>query len=222
MDQPGLDPELHREALRGLSRINLATGAAIHLWREIREHAAAKENPGLKVLDMACGGGAVAIGVRKRALREKLPMAVEGCDMSPVALEFARGRAVRANVNVRFFRTNLLDEPLPEGYDVLVCSLFLHHLDEDVAVDFLRRAAAAAGSMVLVNDLVRSTVGYLYAYTGCHLLTRSPIVRTDGPISAKAAFKPSELEQLAHQAGLGGAEVKRHWPEQMLLVWKRD
>ena len=51
---------------------------------------------------------------------------------------------------------DVLADSLPHGFDVILCSLFLHHLDEQPAVGVLAKMAAAAGQLVLVNDLVRS------------------------------------------------------------------
>lgn len=219
MDQPGLAPELHRGALKALGRIHRITGTGRRLFEEIRCLEPPASDRPLRLLDMACGGGDVAIDLARRAAEAGLPLEIDGCDMSPVALEFARERAADAGVKAGFFETDLLAEPIPAGYDVLTCSLFLHHLQNDSVTDFLRRAAAATERLLLADDLVRSVLGYAYTYTGCYLLTRSPIVRVDGPISVGAALKPSELEQLARRAGLE-VELKRQWPERMLLIWR--
>src|SRR5262249_61298949 len=84
-----------------------------------------------------------------------------------------------------FSACDVLREPLPAGYDAVVCSLFLHHLSAEQAVGLLRRMAAAAGRLVLVNDLARGRAGYLLAYLGTRLLTRSPGVHFDGPRSVE-------------------------------------
>ena len=136
------------------------------------------------------GGGDVPIDLAKRARRAGLDVRIEGCDISPVAVAFAARAASEAGVPVRFFPLDALNEPLPEDYDVVMCSLFLHHLAEDEAVRLLRKMADAARSLILVNDLVRSRLGYWLAWAGCRLLSRSPIVHHDGPASVRAAFTP--------------------------------
>src|SRR5439155_9017041 len=97
------------------------------------------------------------------------------------------------------------------GYDVVMCSLFLHHLSDEQAPVLLRAMADAAGSLVLINDLRRSRLGYTLAWLGCRLLTRSPIVHVDGPRSVAAAFSPEEALRIAERAGLHGATISRHW-----------
>ena len=122
---------------------------------------------------------------------------------------------------MRFFRMDALSDPIPEGYDVLTCSLFLHHLDEDEAVLLLGRMAAAANRLILVDDLARSRSGSWLAWLVCRALSRSRVVQYDGPASAAAAFTPAEALALASQAGLEGATIRRHWPSRFLLSWGR-
>jgi hypothetical protein len=59
----------------------------------------------------------------------------------------------------------------------------------------------AAGKMVVINDLVRSALGLGMVYLATRLLSRSPVVRTDGPRSVRAAYTLKEIADLATQAG---------------------
>jgi 2-polyprenyl-3-methyl-5-hydroxy-6-metoxy-1,4-benzoquinol methylase len=155
------------------------------------------------------------------AARTGLGVRVDGCDVSDEAVRYARGIAASCGVDVGFFILNALRDPIPEGYDVITCSLFLHHLDEAGAILLLKKMADATRRIVLVNDLERTRRGYWLAWTGCRLLSRSPIVRNDGPVSAASAFTRAEAQVLADQAGLEGAVLIRHWPERFLIAWSR-
>jgi hypothetical protein len=150
-----------------------------------------------------------------------LDIAIDGCDISPTAVAFAARAADAAGAAVGFFSLDALNEPLPEGYDIVTCSLFLHHLGEEEAVRLLHKMAAAARFAILVNDLLRSGAGYWLAWTGCRLLSRSPIVRHDGPVSVQAAFRLEEVRVLAERAGLDAARLGRRWPWRFLLSWNR-
>jgi 2-polyprenyl-3-methyl-5-hydroxy-6-metoxy-1,4-benzoquinol methylase len=230
MDQPGLDYSRHAEALRGLARINKVSRSDAILWSPLKRLARDRghRDAPLRLLDLACGGGDLAIALARRAARERLAIQIEGCDLSAQAIEFARHQAeTRGQAEkVRFFVLDALRDPLPTDHDVICCSLFLHHLDESGAVALLRRMAAASRRLVLVNDLIRSRLGSLLAWVGCHVFTRSPIVHWDGPASVAAAFSPSEVLFLADQAGLrqkpGTLTLTRHWPQRFLLTWSRE
>jgi 2-polyprenyl-3-methyl-5-hydroxy-6-metoxy-1,4-benzoquinol methylase len=218
MDQPGLDPHRHRQALAGLRRVNFWSGSARILWPPLTALARAVAPRPVRLLDLATGGGDVPIRLWHKARRAGLPVVIEGCDVNAVAVEHATGRAKQCGANVRFFTADALQGELPAGYDAVVCSLFLHHLTEDQAVGLLRRMGAAAGRLVLVNDLLRSRVGLLLARIGTHLLSRSEVVHVDGPRSVQGAFTVEEARALAERAGLSGATVERRWPCRFLLT----
>jgi SAM-dependent methyltransferase len=220
MDQPGLDVAQHHEALRALGRINLLSNTASTLWPRLASLARRLGRP-VRVLDVATGGGDVPIRLALRAQHSGVPLRVEGCDFNPTAVAYAQQRAREAGADVHFFTADALADPLPEGYDAVCCSLFLHHLDEEQAVNFLRRLGETAGHLVLVSDLERCWIGLLLAHLVGWVLTWSPVVRVDGPRSVEAAFTPAEARQLAERAGLHGAQIVRRWPFRYLLSWSK-
>jgi 2-polyprenyl-3-methyl-5-hydroxy-6-metoxy-1,4-benzoquinol methylase len=221
MDQEGLGKTEHFAALRGLARINWLSRSDAILWPSIERLARANRCSTIRVLDLATGGGDVPLALMRRAMRTGLNLRIDGCDVSPQAVEFARRKGAGTGLSVSFFTLDVLNEALPAGYDVLTCSLFLHHLDEADAASFLRKAADATGRNLLINDLVRDPVAYALAWMGCHLLTRSPVVRHDGPVSVAAAFSLAEVRVLAQRAGLHNASLVRRWPRRFLLSWSR-
>lgn len=221
MDDPELDHELHRRALIGLRRVNAVSGTVATIWKPIQQTAVDSGGP-IRVLDVACGGGDNAIDLARRAKRSGLPIRVSGCDLSLTALEIARDNARDCKVDVDFFQTDVLSDSLPGEFDVICCSLFLHHLDDDDVVRLLAGMKAAAKKMILASDLIRSRLGYVLAWTGTRLLTRSRICHTDGPLSVEGAFTTDEILALAARAGLDGVSLTRHWPQRYLLRWTRS
>jgi 2-polyprenyl-3-methyl-5-hydroxy-6-metoxy-1,4-benzoquinol methylase len=221
MDQPDLDVRRHRHALRSLERINWWSGSAGILWPPIWALARRTGKQPLRILDVATGAGDVPLRLWRKARRAALQVQMAGCDRSPAALEYARQRAQVKTAPINFFSWDALQGDLPDDYDVVTSSLFLHHLDEEQAVGFLRRMARAAKHLVLVNDLVRSWTGYALAYLGTRMLTTSPVVHTDGPRSVEGAFTVEEVRALAVRAGLEGVMVTGRWPCRYLLLWSR-
>jgi SAM-dependent methyltransferase len=216
MDWPGLDPAEHRTALAALARINRLSLSAEALWPPIARLARTAGRP-LRVLDIATGSGDVPVRLWAKARRAGLAVEFAGCDVSPTAVAEA---ARHADSAVRLFTHDAIRDPLPDGFDVVTCSLFLHHLSDDDAVTALRRMKGA-GRLVLVNDLARSRFNYLAVWLACHLTTRSRVVRFDGPASVRSAFTPAEALALAGRAGLTGARVSRRFPCRFLLSWSR-
>ena len=163
----------------------------------------------------------MAINLHSRAAARGVALEVAGCDISSTALKFATKQANEKGQNIHFFEANAIVDSLPVDYDVVMCSLFLHHLDRRDAIRLLISMAKATRRIVLVNDLQRSRFGYVMAYVGCRLLTRSPVVRTDGPLSVRAAFSLKEVTVMAEEAGMPDARFSQHWPQRFLLSWER-
>jgi 2-polyprenyl-3-methyl-5-hydroxy-6-metoxy-1,4-benzoquinol methylase len=220
MDGHDMMGEEHALALRGLERINAWSGSARILWPALAR-LAGEGRKEIAILDVATGAGDVPVRLWHKAQRAGLNMILQGIDRSPSAIAYARRQALDQKADVRFLEWDALHGSLPAEYDAVVCSLFLHHLSDDEAVDLLRRMATAARHVVLVNDLERNGRGLLLAYLGTRLLSRSPVVHIDGLRSVRAAFTRTEARALAQRAGLNGAEVSPRWPCRYLLTWRR-
>ena len=161
------------------------------------------------------------VDVARRARSAGLPLEVHGCDVSLVALEHARRQSERRGLDAEFLVRDVLADGLPGEYDLVCSSLFHHHLAREDAVDLLRRMAEAGGA-VLVQDLLRSRLGYVLAWSGLRLLSRSDVAHVDGPRSVRAAFTLPEARVMAEEAGLRAATVHRAWPERFILSWRRS
>ncbi len=222
MDQPGLDESLHRQALAGLQRVNFLSRTAHVVWRHGVSPLLADGGASLRVLDLACGGGDVALQLAKTALAAGVELTIHGWDKSLTAVEKARHDAQQAGLqSVEFFQRDVLEDLIADPYDLVYSTLFLHHLSHSQAVRLLQRMSASATGLVLIDDLRRTRFGYGLAWVGGRILSRSPVVHVDGPLSVSAAFTTREMLALAGEAGLTGARVTQHWPQRFLFRWPK-
>ena len=231
MDAPDLEAASHLHALKALRRVNALSGTTRVMARAIlRECQSPQMREQIKrpvrILDLACGGGDVSIGVAKALAAAGFDVDVEGWDRSATAVGFANERALKTGCNsfhkphVRFLQRDFEDLKAERGFDVVMCTLFLHHLPRAEAVNCLSRMVRAAERCVLVDDLRRTRLGYRLAQLGCQVLTRSQIVRVDGPLSVRAAFTESEILSLSREAKLPDPTFQRHWPQRFLMRWE--
>lgn len=219
MDDPALPPDSHEKALKGLERINWVSHAGPQIFSALKTFA--KERPYLKILDVATGGGDIPIRLWELARREGLLFDVYACDKSETALQYAKDEARKRRVPVRFFQLDVSRDPFPAGFDVIVSSLFLHHLSLLATRRFLKNIAAASRQGFILNDLQRTLPGLVAAEAGCRLLSSSPVVRQDGPQSVRAAYTMPEIRRLAQQAGLEHVSIQTCWPFRYQMIWKR-
>ena len=220
MDDPALDADAHRHALGDLARLNRWTGSAAVLWRTLEPLLRRTAGSPARVLDIACGGGDVTVALAGRARRAGRHLRMVGCDRSERALDTARRRGEQAGLEIDWFRRDVTRESLPGGFDIVVSTLFLHHLDAARAAALLHDASHAADHLRFI-DLERGRRGWHLARAGTWLLSRSPVVRVDGPRSVEGAFTPAEALALARAAGLHDAAAPRCWPARFVLRWDR-
>lgn len=221
MDDPNIAPADHHAALRGLRRLNTLSDSVGIVWGPIRDLAKQTPDKVLSVLDIATGAGDVPLALHRKAKHKGTNLQLAGCDFSEQALGFARIAAEQQQADVQWFQHDALGDEALEQYDVVICSLFLHHLTQEQAIELLKRMATAARQMVIVNDIERSRLGWWLVQVGAHLLTRSSVVHTDASLSIKAAFTVTEAKELANLAGLESARIQRRFPCRYRLIWSR-
>lgn len=220
MDDPALTTAAHETALRGLKRLNAASRTAATLWPHIARITRAGGHTHMSLLDVASGGGDIAIALARRAQRRGTDLDIHGCDISENACHHATMQADKLGVQVRFFPLDALTQPVPAHYNIIVTTLFLHHLENEAIVRLLKNLASHCDHL-LVSDLLRGPAGYALAWAGTRALSRSRIVRADGLRSVRAALSYGEAQSLARRAGLADARFERHWPQRFLLHWQR-
>ena len=221
IDDPKLATHLLHGALHGLTTINYLSASARAVWPSMVRLARRLKTDRLRVLDVATGAGDIPLALWRKSQYTDLQLEIHGVDLSERALEFARRSAHASQAKIQFSRLNVVTDEFPANYDVVMSSLFLHHLDDETARRLLTKMAAATNQLVLVNDLRRHPFGLALAHFAGRVLTRSPVVRVDAVRSVRAAFTIAEVRRLAAQAGLGGAMVSTQWPCRYLLSWQR-
>jgi len=227
MDDPALPAAEHRAALRGLARINVLSFTARALWTRMKHVALASPAP-VRVLDIAAGSGDVILAITAMARTEGIPIDAHVLDISQEALDVAGAAARIRGLSLTTHRANIVagDYFIAVGvgvgqrFDIVLCSLFLHHLKHEEIVLVLQRARELTLQQLLVSDLRRCSMGLAAAHVAGRLLTRSPVVRTDSVRSVRAALTPKELGSAAQQARLNGHTITDCWPFRMVMEWR--
>ena len=202
MDFPDQDLSLLAECLDDLRRLNRWFGGLYLTIRALR-HLTRDFAPGaeLSIIDVATGGADFPRAMAAWARYQKLQARVLATDLNSKILALA---AYNAPPDVEFAVADARRLPFPDGsFDVATCSLMLHHLEPDDAVRVLREMRRVARRGVIVNDLVRSWVGYLGALVIPRAMSKNPLFRHDAPLSVRRAYTKGEMAALAAQAGLG-------------------
>lgn len=219
MDDPSLSAAEHVAALQGLARVHRLTGTAARLWRPIKQLLHAQPTRQLSVMDVGCGDGLMLRKLARRATAEGLSLRLIGCDFSSRALELCQRGANSEKLSIELHQVDVTNAPLPHTADVIINSLFLHHFSEAQVKIILQQFRGHAQRLVVIEDLLRTRLGYGLCWLGVHLLTRSRVVHVDGLLSVRAAFSMAEMQTLLHQADMSTAKLYPHWPERLMVEW---
>ena len=189
-------------AYRELAVINRRLGGI----RAIERFLLAKQ--GLTVLDVGAGGCDVG-----DALAQRSGAAVVSLDINSSGLH--RSTHTRPVVG------DAMALPFArDSFDVVMCSLFFHHLTGDQCVRALQEMWRTARVLVIVNDLHRHPIAHASIVVLSRLFSKSVMVKHDGPASVRRAFTPAELMALARRSGVP-ARVHRSFPFRLVLVAKK-
>ena len=195
-DQP-VTPELEAE-MRNLTAINRQFGS----HRLLRKFLDLWFNPGrcYRVLDLCTGSGDLPRVMVDWARPRDITLRIHAIDASEASLDIAK-QASTGYPEISYVREDVLKFRTKDTYDLVLCSLALHHFTEGQAVHVLRRCRELSHRCVLVADLERSIVTYAAISLLTTFFYREPATRQDGLLSARRAFSFREFRELATTAG---------------------
>jgi len=153
----------------------------------------------LRIVDLATGSGDIPRLIAEYSRKVGAELRIDALDRQSATLEIAKKLSVRYP-EITFVEGNVLEWDPAEPYDLVLCTMALHHFSNDDAVRVLQRCRQLSRKLALVSDLCRS----LFAKIGVDLLTmsmfREPMTKHDARLSIERSFSFSEMNQLAQRA----------------------
>jgi len=161
----------------------------------------------LRILDVACGYGDGLRRVERWAETRKIAVKLTGLDLNPEAASIA-AEASPAQSKIQWVRADVFAYEPPAAIDIVVSSLFTHHLAEPDIVRFLRWMEQHARIGWFINDLSRAAIPYHLFRAFSKLAGLHPFVQHDGPVSIARSFVPEDWRRMCAAAGLGAQDVE--------------
>ena len=215
-DASSSDAAEWRGSLHDLERVNRFLGGR----RLLREEIDRLQPLPRTIVDVATGGADLPLYMIDHLRSRGVEATCVAVDRSARVLMVAAER-VAGRPDVRLVAADATSLPFPDAsFDVGTLVLALHHFDGQSAVDVLRELARVART-VIVNDLRRSRIAWLFARSVFPLFTRNRFTLSDGPTSVLRSYTPDEAFALARQAGWKQIAVRRHLAYRIALVGGR-
>ena len=150
---------------------------------------------GKRVVDIGCGGGILTEGLVK-AGAEAL-----GVDLSEELVDIAELHGLETGVAAHYRKISAEDlaQEQPEAFDHVTCMEMLEHVPDPASIIRACATLVKPGGMVFFSTLNREPKAYVLAIVLAeHILNMLP----KGTHDYKTFIKPSELSQMARNAGL--------------------
>lgn len=205
MDEP-CSYEDYRACLRDLERVNRTLFAYRPTLAWIDRFLRSGGGP-LHVVDVGCGGGDMLRRIEARSRAFGAAVRLTGIDLNPYAARAAREFTPPAS-SIEWITGDCFALPASEPVDLVVSSLFTHHLGDEEIVRFLAWMEERSRLGWFINDLRRQPFSY-YGFAALATLLRwHRFVRHDGPASIRRSFSRADWLRYAEAAGLPARDLQ--------------
>ena len=226
MDTEVVSYEELRGVLRQLTQANklsLAYRPTLSFFKRLAREGRLAEDRPIIVIDAASGYGDMSRKVDAWAAGNGVNLEFVGVDMNPWAAR-AAAEATAPGRPLRWVTANLFDFRIDGGADIIMSSLFTHHLPKPQLVRFLRWMEENARIGWFINDLERHPLPYYFLKFAFWATRRHRFMRHDGPVSIASAFKRQDWVRLLHKGGLreGAARIESWMPFRLCISRVKD
>lgn len=209
-----VSPELET-CLRNLGTINQCFGS----YQLIKSFLRRWLLPGrsYRILDVATGFGDIPRMMVEWARPRGINLRIDAVDFRSATLDVAR-RWSEGFGEISYIQADALKYGDQQTYDLVFCSLALHHFSSEDAIKLLRRLRHLSHDKVLVSDLERNPLSWVSVYLLTAILFREPMTRHDGRVSVERSFSYEEMSRLAAAAGWENFGHRRFIPARQ-AIW---
>jgi ubiquinone/menaquinone biosynthesis C-methylase UbiE len=201
-------PSLYR-ALKELDIINHLLGGNAVTLKAIKKIFKAQPQKNWLIADLGCGSGEMLLKIAKWSRRENISVQLQGFDANPNVIAYAKEHC-KDFPEISFYPENIFSESFKNRrFDLLTCTLFLHHFSKDDLVQLLSQFRKQSDK-VIINDLHRHPFAYYSIKWITKFFSRSTMVKNDACLSVWRAFTRKDWEEI-----LNHAEIRKY-----SLVWR--
>lgn len=195
--------------LAGVNRLSLAYRPTLAFLEGLRRSGRWPRERPLAIVDVGSGYGDMLRQIDRWAGRRGMAVDLTGVDLNPWSARAAR-EATRPTRPIRWVTADVFDHRQGE-VDVVVSSLFAHHLEDSLLVQFLAHMERTARIGWFVNDLHRHPLPYHFFRRFSQLMGWHRFVQHDGPVSISRAFTAADWRRLLAAASIPADGVEVAW-----------
>jgi ubiquinone/menaquinone biosynthesis C-methylase UbiE len=182
--------------LANIEKLNRRFGS-YELIRHFLDRWIARDDS-VSLLDLCTGSDYIPRCIVDWSRGQKAVVRVHAIDFQPSTLSIARAKSV-LYPEITYEAADVLRFTPAQPFDIVICSLALHHFGSSDAISLLQRIRSFARRGVVVAE--RTDFGMVGIYLLTSLLIRHPMNKFDARLSMHRAFSFRELAAAAVAAG---------------------
>lgn len=216
MDDFAMEGEILRDALDKIAKINQLLGGNKLTLQGVQDLLPANPNE-IVIVDVGCGNGDMLRTLAEFGLKNNLKFKLIGIDANNFTISHAK-QLSENYPNISYLCQDIFSkEFLDVKYDIILCTLTLHHFKDDEIVYLLNTFYTTATIGIVINDLQRSAIAYRLFQGLCFVFQLNAMSREDGLVSILRGFKKEEL--VAFSKKLNFSKYKIHWRWAFRYQW---
>ncbi len=218
MDDFAMEGEILRDALDKIAKINQLLGGNQLTLQGVQDltSSISKSNE-IVIVDVGCGNGDMLRTLADFGLKNKLKFQLIGIDANSFTISHAQ-QLSQNYPNISYRCEDIFETSFKElKYDIVLCTLTLHHFKDKEIVDLLNVFYANSTIGIVINDLQRSAIAYRLFQALCFVFRLNEMSREDGLTSILRGFKKEELIHFSKK--LSFKNYKIHWKWAFRYQW---
>ncbi|MES2851353.1 MAG: methyltransferase domain-containing protein [Bacteroidota bacterium] len=218
MDDFAMEGEILRDALDKIAKINQLLGGNQLTLQGVQDltSSISKSNE-IVIVDVGCGNGDMLRTLADFGLKNKLKFQLIGIDANSFTISHAQ-QLSQNYPNISYRCEDIFETSFKElKYDIVLCTLTLHHFKNNEIVDLLNLFYANSTIGIVINDLQRSAIAYRLFQALCFVFRLNEMSREDGLTSILRGFKKEELIHFSKK--LSFKNYKIHWKWAFRYQW---
>lgn len=215
MDEPSSYEE-YLACLRDLESVNRTVLAYRPTISWLNQFIPAPDT--MHIVDVGSGAGDMLRRIEDWGRENYVNTQLTGIDANPHAKRAAREFSLPSS-RIKWVTADIFSWQPAGPVDIIISSLFTHHLTDEQIVYFLIWMEQTARRGWFINDLARGQKAYhvfkmLSRFMGWHRM-----VRHDGPVSIQRSFHANDWRRYIAQAGMEQLPIKiaSAWPGRLCV-----
>ena len=222
MDHPDTGQAEFEVALQDIQWVTRHLGGIRVLLQQVAAILNSQRQRRFRILVLGTGSADIPIALVEWAREQHIALELTAVDIHPFAVQSATRQAL-PYPEISVLQGDALHTGFEAGaFDVVISSMFMHHLDNDKAIQLLREMDRMSQLGLVINDLERHPMAWLGITLLGMLTGKGRLFRNDAPLSVRRGFTQEEAWQLVHQAGLTGAQVIGQSPFRLVIRQIKD